>query len=362
MNHNPSGDNANVSPTDRAVSDREASVLPHRLNLSLQQALGCLDIKLEDELTRFRSKQADRQSMNDSAANWEQESGDEADVEIITGEIIRSALAHPSVDRDDRIDAGADLTAAPQSGGFIIIDGIHTPNANLTAIAPLDYESRAARSNSSNHYERMDLNFSPRGEMTSFDREYSASSQELLRQIQSGYTAPADAFATRARPAATPTKSNLFTPLKIGSLALACAIAGGAAYTYLHPAILAPLTATKSIVPVATASSSLGGAIQSPNLAATEFTDLNLSTIVGVKMPTIATTNASTATTSIANPTAGVPVAIPYNGMNTAPLPSTPIVAQPRLADSLVRSLLPPNFHTFAKQPRYRAAQPGLRR
>ncbi len=356
MNDHPSGDNANASPSSQAVADR----IPERLNLSLQQALGCLDIKLEDELTRFRAKQADltdeHQSMVASATTWEQQSGDDPDSEIVTGEIVRSAISNTNINDPQ--------PALPQAGGFVIINGIYPPQDNLSAITHVE---RATHSSSptdiSSSHENLDLNFSPRGEIAAYDREYSASSQELLRQIQSGYTTPADNFAPQPQPAPVPAKKRkLFTPVKIGSLAAVCALAGGAAYVYLNPAILAPLMATKPSVPVAT-SSSLGQSIQSPNLAATEFTDLNLSTIATVKMPPTATANPSTTPTSIANPTpAGAPVAIPYNGMSTAPVAPAPIVAQPRLADSLIRSLLPPNFHTAAKQTRYPAAQPGLRR
>jgi hypothetical protein len=354
MNDHLSGDNANTSPSSQAVVDR----IPERLNLSLQQALGCLDIKLEDELTRFRAKQADRtdehQTMAASAATWEQQSGDDPDSEIVTGEIVRSAISNTNINDPQ--------PALPQSGGFVIINGIYPPQDNLTAITHVATHSSAPTDISPAH-ENLDLNFTPRGEIAAYDREYSASSQELLRQIQSGYTTPADNFAPQPQPAPVSAKKRkLFTPVKIGSLAAVCALAGGAAYVYLNPAILAPLMATKPIVPVAT-SSSLGQSIQSPNLAATEFTDLNLSTIATVKMPPTAAANLSTTTTAIANPApAGAPVAIPYNGMSTPPVAPATIVAQPRLADSLIRSLLPPNFHTAAKQTRYPAAQPGLRR
>jgi hypothetical protein len=347
MNDHPSGDNATATVSARPEVDR----IPARLNLSLQQALGCLDLKLEDELSRFRARQGNR--ADDRAAivadatpeTWQ--AAEAPDSEIITGEIVRSAIAQPI------------QTEAPQPGGFIIIDGIYPPKADRLAITHVSDAHSSATTSFSHPHERLDLNFSPRGEIT---YEYSASSQELLRQIQSGYTNPGGKSTTQTQPAPSPAKKpKLFTPVKIGSLAVACLLAGGAAYTYFNPAILAPLTATNPSAPT-TASSLLGQSIQSPNLAANEFTELNLSTLNTVKMPTATAPSAATTATS-ATPTAtGAPVAIPYNGMNAAPVAPTQIVSQPRLADSLIRSLLPPNFHTAAKQPRYPAAQPGLRR
>ncbi len=354
MNDHTSGDNAIATQSNRAGADR----IPKQLNLSIQQALGCLDIKLEDELNRFRTKQgdrtADRQALTTDPTTGEWQSDDVPDSEIITGEIVRSAIASPHE---------ADLEIS-QSGGFIIIDGIYPPRDNLSAITRINEPHSSAPTDLAYTHESLDLNFSPRGEITSVHHEYSASSQELLRQIQSGYSSPANNFATGPQSAQHPPKKHkLFTPVKIGSLAaVVCVLAGGAAYTYFNPTILAPLTTTKSLAPTPTANSSLGQSIQSPNLAANEFTELNLSRLNTLKMPT-ATANPTTASSSIATPTpTGGPVAIPYNGMNTAPVPPTTIVSQPRLSDSLIRSLLPPNFHTSTKQTRYPAAQPGLRR
>ena len=188
MNDHPSGDNANASPSSQAVVDR----IPERLNLSLQQALGCLDIKLEDELTRFRDKQADRtderQSMAASTATWEQQSGDDPDSEIVTGEIVRSAISNTNINDPQ--------PALTQSGGFVIINGIYPPQDNLSAITHVERATHSsAPTDLSPSHENLDLNFSPRGEIAAYEREYSASSQELLRQIQSGYTTPADNFA-----------------------------------------------------------------------------------------------------------------------------------------------------------------------
>ena len=55
MNRNLSDNSANLHPSSQAVVDRDS----HDLNPAIEQALGCLDIKLEDELTRFRSHRTD---------------------------------------------------------------------------------------------------------------------------------------------------------------------------------------------------------------------------------------------------------------------------------------------------------------
>ena len=99
MNHNLSDDSANVHPSGQAVVDRES----HHLNPVLGQALGCLDIKLEDELTRFRSNRTDplpeRQLAPVAAATWEQSEVLYADQEIFTAQIIQPVVAD---DEDDR--------------------------------------------------------------------------------------------------------------------------------------------------------------------------------------------------------------------------------------------------------------------
>jgi hypothetical protein len=347
MNHNPSGDKPNIPPSSRAVVEDR----PHQL--SLQQALNCLDIKLEDELAKFRAKQPDfQQDVPAMAASTVAESrqfgSDEDDSAAITAEIMPSEITPPSF-------ATAEDSDNSRSG-FIIIDGVATPNPDLTAITAIEYAPQSNRSaDVSATYESLDLNFSRGGEMTSFHDEYSASSQELLRQIQSGYTTPPQSAEPEPQTAPKSGKRQFLTPLKVGSLAAAFVLAGGATYTYYNPAILAPLTATKVAAPTATTiASSLGQVIQSPNLAASEFSELNLSTINTAKIPTVATApTASQTTPAISSANPGAPVAIPFTGMKPSTVAPVAITAQPRLADSLVKSLLPPNFHVLAKQTRY---------
>jgi hypothetical protein len=349
MNHNLSDNSANVHPSGQAVVDRES----HHLNPALGQALGCLDIKLEDELTRFRSNRTDplpeRQLAPVATATWEQGEDLYADEDIFTAQIIQPDLAGIGAD-DDKDDR-------PQPSGFIIIDGLTTSSTSSREVSDtVSYAPMTIyREVSSAQPESLNVNFSTGGEIAPFHDEYLSSSQELLRQIQSGYPTSTETFNRTQIPSPTP-KNKLFTPLKIGSMAVACVLAGGAVYTSLNPSILTTLTATKVVVP---ATSSL---IQSPNLAANEFTELNLSTLNNIKLPTVVaaapTTNVSIASNLGAAATAPAPV--PFT--RTQVVPPATITSQPRLADSLIKSLLPPNFQSYAKSSGYRSIPSGLKR
>lgn len=378
MNHNPSDDRVqNLTPSEQAVVAGTATQsAPDRsaLNPLLQKALSCLDIKLEDELTRFRSKQAGgntteaeredsdggrhRPELQANKVIWEQQSIFEADADILTAEIVTSGTT------ETEIQLGRD--AAPV-GGFIIIDGLtSSASSSQNATAITNYAPIALHRAGGSLDRQMALNFSSGGQMATYQDEYSSSSQELLRQIQSGRPPTDPAAKDTTETAAAKPRPKHLTPLKIGSVAAVCALAGGAVYAYLNPSILAPLTATKTVNTATT--SLLGQTIQSPNLAANEFTELNLSTLNTIKLPTAATaTNTGTPTTTptmtapAASPS-GAPVAIPFNRPTTQVAPITTITSQPRLADSLVRSLLPPNFHTFVKPSGYRVTPPAMGR
>lgn len=348
MNHNLSDSSANIHPSDRVVVDRE----PHDLNPVLKQALGCLDIKLEDELTRFRSHRTDplpeRQLAPVATATWEQSEDLGADREIFTAQIIQPpAKTVTAVDEDDR----------PEPSGFIIIDGLTTSTSSRTVSTTVSYAPMTIyQEDISSPPESLNVNFSTGGEIAPFHDEYLSSSQELLRQIQSGYPTTTETF-NRTQTAIPVTKKKHFTPLKVGAMAAACIVAGGAVYTSLNPTILTTLTATKVAVPT---TSSI---IQTPNLAANEFTELNLSTLNNIKLPTVVaaapTTNVSIATSTIGATTAA-PVPVPFTRTQVAS--TATITSQPKLADSLIKSLLPPNFQSYAKSSGYRSIPSGLKR
>jgi hypothetical protein len=386
MNHQPSDDSPHVPPSGQAVvagvslaatANTAAHLQENResayyLNSSLKQALGCLDIKLTDELNRFRSKQEDRspdmQVAQVNEVSWEEQSVDfDADAEILTAEIVQPSIFRNTAPENRDMSRFSETENGPTSG-FIIIDGLMTTaGSSRNAITTVNYAQISVQEqDAATIHENLALNFSRGGEIAPFHDEYLSSSQELLRQIQAGYPNAGDAFTNPTQSAVSTPKRKYLTPLKIGSMVAACAIAGGAVYTYVNPSILAPLMATKVVAP-ATTNSSLGQLIQSPNLAANEFTDLSLSNINTIKLPPTATAaNVSTTTTSTIGGTTTTavtaPAAIPFNSINSQVTPPSTITAQPRLADSLVKSLLPPNFQAISKPIRYRAIQPGLSR
>ena len=351
MNHNPSDNSANVHPSSQAVVDRE----PYHLNPSLQQALNCLDIKLEDELTRFRASQhnplPELQLQPVATASWEQESADiYTESAIFTAEIIEPQLS-THVAADD----------IPEPSGFIIIDGLTSSSSSSRDVVNNYAPMTLYQEDSAQRQESLDLNFSTGGKIAPFHDEYLSSSQELLRQIQSGYPTATETFNRTQVETNTP-KTNHFTPLKIGSMAAACILAGGAVYTALNPNILTTLTATTAVAPTTT----ISNLVQTPNLAANEFTELNLSTLNNIKLPTpvatAPTTNVSIATSTI-NPTTTItPSTIPFNAVGAPITPPATITSQPRLADSLVKSLLPSSFHVQAKPVGYRAIPSGVQR
>ncbi len=361
MNHNPPGISENATHSGQTAIEPESD----RLNPSLQSALACLDIKLEDELTRFRHKIADRgsdpQSLGTSEETWEQQSVDyDADSGALVAEIRKPAISSTTIDEDED-------EMIPPSGGFIIIDGIPTPETSFAAITTVNYAPLTVYGEDiSVPHQSLDLNFSPGGQIAPFQEEYIASSQELLRQIQSGATTPPDAFGDRVQTAPAPAKRQWATPLKLGSMAaVACVVAGAGVYTYNNPSILAPLTATNVGTITMTSTNSLGQLIQSPNLAANEFTELNLSTLNTIKIATAppTTTSVSTIATPVVNQTATASGAIPFTPVNPQTIiPPGGSTVQPKLADSLLKSLLPSNFQALARQPQRPVLQPKINR
>jgi hypothetical protein len=365
MNQNLSGNSeqtpvssqAVVERTDRTVTETSDPIYHHtedRAKLRLQKALDCLDVKLEDELSRFRARQAHRSIDTPPTIGtvaWEPHSVGapaETDENVIVGEIVKSkVVVGETVTRGGKSTSGMDEMTPPNANPRLAT----MANVNDRPSLYADY----TEAENATTAENLDVNFSLRGEIAPFHVGYLASSQELLdrEQIEATdesndvFEDPADSYKVIPQP-------RFFTFRKLGLMVMAWAVAGGAAYAYFNPNILALLTA-KVIAPIAT-TSSVEQSIQSPNLAANEFTELNLSTVNTIKLPTATTATTVTPTTttaSVANPSVA-PVAIPYQGTNaTTAMPQpAPITAQPQLADSLVKSLLPPNFHNFAKRVR----------
>jgi hypothetical protein len=256
----------------------------------------------------------------------------------IVGEIVQPKIPNPIIDDDHE----------PSSGGFIVMDGRSTSQYTYEEIAPNTYAPLAIRREDvAAPYRTLDLNFSSGGEIAAFHGEYLASSQELLRQIQSGSVTPSDSFAIPGTPTAPPDrqKGRYLSKLQFGGILAACLVLGAAIYACLNPSILAPLTTKVATVSPSTPVN-VGQSIQSPNLAANEFTPLSLNGVETIAAPpTSSTPNVSIATEAAPN----TPVAIPYNPATSQLIPPTGNVVRVKLADSLIKSLLPPNFQSAVK-------------
>ncbi len=253
-----------------------------------------------------------------------------------------------SIDDDDDLEAilaelvkpGIASTSSTSSDGLPMVDDRLPATARHEEIIQIDYAPLEMGSQEMG----LDLNFSAGGEIAPFQAEYLPSSQELLRQIQAGAGNPSDSVGIHGTSrAAIAVKRQYLTKLQFGSVIAASLLAGAAVYVALNPSILTPLTVTKvaTLLPPTTVSN-MGPSVQTPNLAANEFTPLNLSTVERIPAPVT-----STPTDGVINLTEVAPAAIPYNP--TAPIPATGNVGRQNLSDSLVKSLLPPDFRSNPK-------------
>jgi hypothetical protein len=270
---------------------------------------------------------------------WEQRSMEyDEDLEAIVAEIVKPKESTPTMSND----------IPSSSSDFIVIDGLATPQPSYEEIAASGYAPLAIRGEGIPVVERsLDLDFSSGGEIAPFHSEYLASSQELLRQIQSGSLESNDSLGIPEHSTIASPPKQYLTKLQFGGIVAACMLAGAAIYACLNPSILAPLTAPQvATVAPSTTVNNLGQSIQSPNLAANEFTPLNLNAIGTMPAPsTSSSPNVSTATDAAPN----TPVAIPYNPVTSQAIPPTGNSVRVNLADSLVKSLLPPNFQSAVK-------------
>ncbi len=198
----------------------------------------------------------------------------------------------------------------------------------------------------------LDLSLLPPGEISSARNEYLPASQELWRSL--------------GKPAApvAETLPKWKLPVAIGSSVVALAAVSGMTYVNLHPALLQQVPVVAQLTaPAALPAIPPGQNLAGPDLAMGEFSDLGLGNINSITLP------------GSAAPVAQSPVTqAPVAPANTVPLPSNPTAptvpntavapvlpnpapaanpAQPsgnnRLADTLVRNLLPPNIQQMAE-------------
>lgn len=286
---------------------------------------------------RTQSMQHNSSAMPVGEQTWEQPSIEyDEDLETIVAEIVQPDPSSP-------------IERSPSSSEFLL-DELGIPQPSYGEIAAGCYAPLAIIGGNSPMADRiLDVDFSSGGEIAPFHGEYLASSQELLRQIQSGSIDPSDSFNTSKQSTVAPQPKHQYylTKLQFGGIVAACMLAGGAIYAGLNPSILAPLTPTQvATIAPSTIVNNLGQSIQSPNLAANEFTSLNLSTTSTIPAPsTLSNSNVGVPSNAAPN----TPIAIPYNPATSQAIPPTGSTVGVNLADSLIKSLLPPNFQSNVK-------------
>jgi hypothetical protein len=267
---------------------------------------------------------------------WEQRSMEyDEDLEAIVAEIVKPNNSSPTTS-DEIVASGA-----------ILVDELATSQLCYGEIAASGYAPLAICEDISVAEKSLDLDFSTGGEIAPFHGEYLASSQELLRQIKSGSVDPRDSVGIPEHSTtASPPKRQYLTKLQFGGIVAACMLAGAAIYACLNPSILAPLTATQVATVAPSTTVNMAQSIQSPNLAANEFTPLNLSATGTIPTPSTLSSPDVNIETNVAPNT---PVAIPYNPATSQAIPPSGNGVRVNLADSLVKTLLPPNFQSVVK-------------
>lgn len=141
-------------------------------------------------------------------------------------------------------------------------------------------------------------------------------------------------------------------PLAIGSSLVAIAAVGGMSYVNMHPALLksvpvvAQLTATP-VLPVVPP----GEVLQGPDLAMGEFSDLSLSNINSLIVPgteIVKTATPNVPTTIAPNSSPAIGAALPQPAFAAPSIAAAAPTS--RLADGLIRNLLPPSIQQLSGQ------------
>jgi hypothetical protein len=313
---------------------QDGSDLPEtsgELRSHLQRAIASLDVKLEDELARLRNLQGQPFNLTTiaplaTADVWEQSTEAGEDSGAISAEFVKPT----EFNRNNHSPAPESMPqAAPQpttDSGYVPFD------FGLPEISVL--------------YQPIEVDYTRAGELSPIPEPPAPTNDYLVESEALRQQAVATPAAESVVLPST-TKSILFSPWKLGAIVATFALAGGAAmYTYLNPQLLAPQVAT-----VAPTTSVLPGTkIQSPDLAVSEFTDLNLSTITTIQTQT-QTAPAPAATTAPAPATTNAPVAVPYQPVAPETIaPPTSSAPQPQLSESLVKSLLPQQLQQMSQQ------------
>jgi hypothetical protein len=196
----------------------------------------------------------------------------------------------------------------------------------------------------------LDLNTLPPGEISSARSEYLPASEELWRSL--------------GKPAVSgsPVRPRWQLPVAVGSSVCALAAVGGMTYVNMHPALLqqVPLVAQVT-APAPIPAIPPGQSLQGPDLAMSEFSDLSLGNINAISVPSKSIAQAPEASAAEAPAAAIIAANSPIIAgvvTNTPASPAAVIQSNEKLANGLMRNLLPPNIQQMAGQivPQPRAA------
>jgi hypothetical protein len=313
---------SSVSPASELFSDSSDSAttdLAERqgeLPVYLRQALNMLDLQPEVEIAKYRSYKAAK--LNNTQ----------------TYEQLNSVITAPEEEEED-------YEEIPPSEPFAVMEHARTRSSNTEPPGELvfkDVEPPAAS---------LDLSLLPPGEISSARNEYAPASQELWRSL--GKPAPLAAAKV----------PGWKMPVAIGSSLTAIAAVAGMTYVNMHPLLLqqVPVVSQLTAPPVLPAIPP-GQNLQGPDLAMGEFSDLSLGNLNSITIPGSAAPLAQnpvspspSSTTAVAPVTSVLtsPILTPNTTPNTT---VAPVTAQPtngsRLADTLIRNLLPPNIQQMA--------------
>jgi hypothetical protein len=299
------------------------------LSLHLQRALNMLDLNPEKELARYRQY---KNGGSNALKTFESAELIEESPSSIPPLTVSFASVGVMTDEEDE-----DYEVIPPSEPFAVYEDVSSQ------VSPQKKQSPAGEmvlTGQLPESESLNLSLVLPGEIAPVSDEYLPASQELWRSL--GQTAPL--------PVETPIHK-WKVPLAIGSSILAIATVSGMSYVNMHPALLkgVPLVSQLTAVTVPT-SGPPGEVILGPDLALGEFSGLSLSNINSITIPGQETAAVATPKTlATPSPAAVLPATITpaltppaATGLATAPTA--------RLADGLIRNLLPPNIQQLTGQ------------
>ncbi len=312
-----------------STTDRK-NLLPH-----LQQALSMLELNPENELGRYRrykKGELDAVKTFESAELIERPGG--------MGPLNRAFTTAGMVNMTDEEEE--DYEVIPPSQSFVVYGKEASEPSNSIQSTPLDNEIPAGEMvlrSPAPVSDNLNLSLRTPGSITPRD-EYSSASQDLIRSFGS-------------TPALTKIQIPKWKmPLAIGSSLVAIAAVGGMSYVNMHPALLknVPVIAQLTTTPVLPVVPP-GEVLQGPDLAMGEFSDLSLSNINSLTVPgteIAKTANQNSPTTIAPNSSPAIGAALPQPAL-AAPSVATAAPTS-RLADGLIRNLLPPSIQQLSSQ------------